>query len=392
MNTLEKLKVPKLSLDLFESQSKRLFCYDSNYTLYFSCSDNRIFRLNIYQDVSQKVKQLINDNLKAIDPNNQDSNEQNEDKFDRVTKKQFERHLSRSQFSARLIVEENFFRDRNEQIVRLKVFTSSSKVEYLLIFSTRSMYYMELPSEPESLQMLNSDKIRMSPVKISYHEYDTTDSRPRLYRMTSINLSESNQSLQNLLKSYSFCDLKIVKTNVFVRFSKNSGDSGKARNPESRKTPVYYIIRFILDDQSLESKRVDRLTEKTQGLRISDCDPKLFLALYDEDIREFWINPGQLNRVYFCLENVLYMANLKYLTKQNLASANYNECKIIYSNKFGINFLQFFSEEKLAVCSDKPNRIILIETENWTKIRDIRINFGQIQQMTLSFRQDLLYV
>ena len=357
--------------------------------MYYCSSNNTVFRMNIYQDVSLKLKDFIDRKLKEIDSKAQDSSEEGDDSLDRITKREFEEFLRKSEFTSLQIVRKHFLREPNEAIVKMKVFTSSSKLQYLLIFSTHSMYHAKLLKEPEPLDSLDSGPISLMPEELFYCDFNRIESHPSLKRHAQ-DPCKQTPNAGIFRRHYTCSDVKIVNTRVFVKFSKRAG---MRESSDQRKWPEHCVVRFTLDDHSRRVRYADQLrTGNEDQLRVLDFDSKLFSPIFEKETEDFWLDPSQPDRLYFHLDRKVYMTKFKHFSEQSLQNARLFLCKVVYSSKFEIRFWQFSSKDKLAVCSDKSYRIILIETENWAKIRDFRVSFGEIQQMTLSFRQDLLYV
>ena len=337
-STIEDFKISNLSLKIQLQANFKAICYDSNYTVYFSTSDMQIYMVNVNQDFSSKTQRDIKNFQRLQQP---------------LTKTNY------CQVQSRPIAENS-----NEQVVEMSVYKSSSRVNYLLIISTHAMYSLELPRNSEPFDNLARD--------FKYPELHEIDLQSSC-RGPGINF-EDNQIL----------DVKIEGTSVFIRLSKNKLDSGRG------DAPAFQIWAFLVDDRFGNATEAFHLKKKSPGPKSLKIFRRAYLSLYCQDIEEFWIDPSDLEQVYFCLEKTLYCS--RFISENGSKNPKSNECRSLYSSHYGIRFFQFSADEKTAICSDKRDRVIVLETNTWSKTRSFRISFGIIRQMKFCREQGLVYV
>ena len=328
---IKNIITPTLELTTQSKKKLRAFCYDSNYRVFFCDSDDRVRMSSTH----------LNDHDQIAC---------------KIKKYQKQNELCR-----------DFLTRPGERVIKMQTLKTSLNVRHLLVISSHALYNLRLSGEAGHLSGPHSK-----------HAIKACAEIPLVDEATRSKLD---------LESYRISDVKSFKTHFFVKFKLEC----EPELPAERKPPSH-ILNFELDDHSHEVETVKSIIKHRPKSKALTASRRTFLSLYSSEIEDFFVNPGQLDEVYFCFDRKIYMARLIPLGEHGPKDPASNKCLKVYSSKFDVQKLQFSSDGEFAICQDKDDRAVLLETQNWTKKFHFRLNSGKVAQLALSQRENMLFV
>lgn len=295
-------------------------CYDSDYTIYFCNQEGRVSSFNIYRLKSQ------------LNPNNlTESQEENLNK--KVLRD-----------NCQLVLRRNSFENPSEHIIGMKVLEDESEYKMLLLITDQSLYTKQLVSEKGGTRNEKSVDPFTKPKKIlSISEY---------------------LKISFEIKSYMIQDVKMVDSEIFLKVTDLAFEDPR------KKHQKWYIIKFSFGDKSQKySKNLNTLKDISGQSRFptpNDQSPpkifeKWFLPFFHDENGNFWVCPKTPDQVYFNINKKIFRSQLILDTKDGRRDSV--ECEQVYKYKFGIRYLEFSIEGDIAICSDKSDRVIVLNIE-----------------------------
>lgn len=343
-----------IKLDIFPNSEYKAMCYDSDYTIYYSHQKRFVSSFNIYSIKSKVIGE-------------------------KLTKSQRKREKEKLiHHHAEMVIHSNCFEDSNEIVMDLRVMEEIFDFKYLLIVTNRSLYTKKLDSKKDETSNLA-----------------TINPMSKLRKIESI----SGYLRKNFkIEDFKIKDVQMDNSEIYLKIGDLSFEDA------NDNSPTLIILKYSFEDrekktsQNLKTLRaisaIDQDDDSDDESKPRLCE-KWYLPLYHGEDEEFWAAHTQHDQIYFSKKKKVYSAKLFLDAEDDDGPKDFSmgKCKLVYSNKFGIRFLDFSLSGKLAVCSDKEDRIIILKTENkWEKIGSFHINFGKIKNVILSGKKDLVFV
>ena len=321
------------------------FCYDSDYTVYYCSQDMHIYQLSLSQ-----VKQS--------------ATEQNHDHQVDVP-----HSLTVSSCMGEKVIDKHLFAHADEFVVDLCVLEQQFHKKQLLIITTHSIY---------------SKRLLKAKLKVSQSNFFNS-------LLTPLKIFSISSFLETRLKvrQYTIADVKMVGNSIFIKVLNQATTDSKSLDSE---TPFFYILKVSFD--SVESDRdstwlVDSALDQEPPLRVSSTR---YLPLFQSRTKEFWADPIEPDQIYFSLGKGLFVSPTISARGDDSGQSASPACKLLYRSKFEVRFLQFSSRGDFVICSDKPDRAILLDKATWKKKLDFQLRLGEILTLVLSEQTGLVFV
>jgi hypothetical protein len=267
------------------------------------------------------------------------------------------------------IVDKEFFDENCEQVVDLKIFKSFINKAYLLIITNESIYTKKLLDKQHYVKGTSFLRQNTPPIKI--------------FSILSFLKNKFG------IKSFNILDVKVIKGSIFIKVVNNDAMSS-LNNQE--KIPFYYILKLCLEKKIHRKNSVFALESAVTNIETLKIINVSYLPLFQMQILEFWINENEIDMIYFSIHNKLYKGEL-ILTESNQNSiSDLGICHLVYRNNYGIRFLQFSKTNNLVVFSDKPDRVVILNSLTWHKLSDFQLKLGQIITMKWNENLNLIFV
>lgn len=271
-----------------------------------------------------------------------------------------------SEYSGRLVISNSIFVNQNETVLDLKIFTSDFNNTFLLVICGKSIFAKRLTSSQRTSGGA-----------------DSTDPRSGILKILSVD--ELLQSSLGLTK-FRILDVKMLGKRIYFKIGELS-----SRHQNGRQ-PCFYILQLLLDEPVKQAKSILSLADASKQQAFPEIFDLFYFPLFQKNIHDFWIDPGQPSQVFFSLGERLYTSRLILADSDHPSDANSAMCKCVYRNHFGIHQLQFSSEGDFAICSDKPDRVIVLNKFTWQKTLDFQLKLGEVRTMILNDYHESVFV
>lgn len=358
--TVKHLKISKCVVQTRKNEKFRAICFNGNLNLLICNSESDIFRADLSR---VKHPRLPASQLSTADIQNICVSQMHQESL----------RLSR-------IVDGEYFRKRNEQVIRMHVYQNVFRSSFLLIVTQRGVYQLALNDfdDSRSFESFSLQKITKEVKELFV-------------------LSKSNA----ILSKYTIEDSSLAHEDVVLRLFNEESEAYLEDNP---KLPFHLVVKLTLEKSaSIEhSVAVDSLANRGTDLEVVHIR---YLKVLQRGLSQAVADSRGGEEVYLAVKNKLFkgvFSNERFgdLRKKSRNSSKFDEkqvhpvseCELVFKAKKAINRMHFSEQMKHAYVSEGSNRIAKIDTVNWKRQMAYQISKGHCETFAINENRDKLFV